>query len=397
MFDSQITQLDQSQLDSIFDKVPATEVVTIENPVQPVEQATPIVTTIADEKVINLSDDQLNDIFDKKEPIVEDKKVEPIEDKKVEEEKDVKKNEESINEPVEAKEVLKNTVDYLITSGIWQDFEGRENLEITQEVYAQLASEQNRFQVEQMFSELVDETGDYGKAIITHIKSGGNPDEIIDLFKEQKQIEQIDTSTEQGKQSKIEKYYKDVLGWKEEKVNKTIKRLIEDNEVDSEFNDVSELYDKHYEERLNEIKERDKQLEVQKQDAQKRFISSIKTALSENESIPEKEKTLIAKSILDFNHKLENGQKVNDFYLKFAQMQADPKQYIELVRFVMNPEGFKNQIQAKSDTKAAKEVFSFIKGNATVSKPSNSDITIDDKKSKQFSDKGTNFSFAIRK
>jgi hypothetical protein len=48
-----------------------------------------------------------------------------------------------------------------------------------------------------MFEELLDSTGVYGKAIIGHIKNGGNPDEIIDIFKEQKALQSLDLQVKQ--------------------------------------------------------------------------------------------------------------------------------------------------------------------------------------------------------
>jgi len=294
--------------------------------------------------------------------------------------------------------VLKNTVNHLISIGQWADFDGREDMEITPEVYADLAAKQNQNLAYEIVNELVDSTGAYGKAIINHIKSGGNPDEIIDLFKEQKAIEQIDTSSEQGKQLKIEKYYSEVLGWKPEKVAKTVNRLIENNEIESEFADVEELYNKHYSERLAQTEAETKKLEQENKRKEVAFVTGIKTALEESTDLTTQEKKLIADSVLTFKHKLDNGKKVNDFYLKFAEMQADPKQYVELIHFVMDNNNYKKAIQKRAQSEANKQAFNFIKGNAAVNTPKNNDLHIaEDAKPGQKAPKGTNFSFAYNK
>lgn len=397
-FESQITQLDSSQLDSLFTDIPnstpnADTLIVGKDDVKVVKQDTqiPFIDNLDDLDKDDTTDDtddksKTDDVNDK----VDDKKVDDKDDKGSED--DDKGNDEN-NESV--KEVLKNTVEYLINSGQWVDFEGRENLEITQEVYADLVAKQDEHRVSQMFSELLDSTGEYGKAIISHIKTGGNPDEIIDLFKEQKQIEQMDSSTEKGKQSIIEKYYSEVLGWKPEKVEKTIKRLVEDNDIESEYKDVKELYDSHYESKLEELQEEAKNAERLARQKQEAFVSNIREALNEDSTLTSKDKALIASSILDFRHQLDNGQKVNDFYIKFAEMQADPKKYIKLVRYVMNPEGFENTIKKKEESNAAAKAFSFIKGNAALNKNKNVSIDINDNPSKKT--KGTDFSFAIKK
>lgn len=401
-FDSQITQLDSSQLDNLFSEIP---------------QSTPNADTLAvgkeqpenkEVKVVKQENnipfiENIDDLEVDNEEL--DKKDSKNKDKKEKEEIDIdvdnlkkEDNEDDSSDDSEVlpvNEVLKNTVDYLVKSGQWVDFEGREDLEITEEVYAALVAKQDEYRVTQMFSELLDSTGDYGKAIISHIKSGGNPDEIIDLFKEHKQLEQMDISTEKGKQSLVEKYYSEVLGWKPEKVEKTVKRLIEDNEIESEYKDVKELYDEHYEKRLQELQQEAYEQENIARQRQAAFVNNIREALDEDTSLSNRDKALIASSILDFRHQLDNGQKVNDFYIKFAEMQADPKQYIKLVRYVMNPDGFKKEIEKKEESKAAAKAFSFIKGNSALNKNKNASFEINDTPTKKA--KGTDFSFAIKK
>lgn len=108
------------------------------------------------------------------------------------------------------------------------------------------------------------------------------------------------------------------------------------------------------------------------------------------------DKKLIASSILDFRHKLSNGQKVNDFYLKFAEIQNDPKEYIELVQFVMDKNKYKEQIQKKEKSKASKEVFTFIKGNAAISKAKSNSIEVNENGSRNNQRRGTDFSFVVK-
>ncbi len=122
------------------------------------------------------------------EKTTEEAVAEPTE--KVEEkvETEPKVEEPSQEDVDQSKVILKNTVNFLIEKGIWQDFDGRDDLELDEETYAELAVKQDEARLTDKFNELVDSTGDYGEAIISHIKNGGNPDEIIDIFKEQKQV-----------------------------------------------------------------------------------------------------------------------------------------------------------------------------------------------------------------
>jgi len=404
MLDTQIAQLSSTDLDSLFEGTPNADTLIVGKEGGDGTDNKEINKDPLNTGDIPFFDDKLLEDETTKTPEElaaeakakeeADKALTDAEKAKLEAEAKVKEEADKLANAPEVNAVLKNTVDFLVKEGLWADFDGRDGLEITQEVYADLAAKQTQHAAYEIVNELIDSTGDYGKAIIQHIKAGGNPDEIIDLFKEQKSLEQIDTSTEQGKQAKIEKYYSEVLGWKTEKVAKVVKRLVEDNEVDSEFKDVEELYNKHYQEKLAETQ---KQVTAQQDEVKRKqavFVNSIKSALDEDATLLPRDKQLIASSILDFKHQLDNGQKVNDFYVKFAEMQQDPKKYIKLVRFVMDAENYEKQLRTQEQSKAAKDVFNFIKGNETLKKTANSQININEDRTKKAT--GTNFSFALK-
>lgn len=399
-FEAQITQLDSDQLDVFFNENGENQIVSNQPTVKDGEQGSdePVISPIVAD-ISNIPDFDESEVVEeegkkKDDEVVEDKDKKPETEEKAVDTEKKEEEKEKVVDTDEIKTVLKNTVEHLINTGQWADWEGREDMEITQEVYAELCQKQDEFRVSKMFNELVDDTGAYGKAIFNHIRNGGNPDEVIDIFKEQQQVNQIDTSTETGKQVLIEKYYKEVVGHKPEKVEKLIKRLISDNEIDSEFNDVKELYDKHYEERLREVEEETKEQQRQQLVEKEAFVSNINKALSEDTSITPKERTLIANSILEFKHNLGGGRKVNDFYLKVAEIQQNPKEYIRLVRFVMDREGYEKSLEVKKETKIAKDTFNFIKGNSAVTKPAGGNVQINPKAGgKQH--KGTDFSFAL--
>jgi hypothetical protein len=345
---------------------------------------------------VKLEEAKIEDLFDDESLTEEEKAAKLVEAKKLEEEKakselteeqkakleQDKLAEQKLKEEQEAKkeilpqiqEALKNTVDYLVSSGQWADFEGREDLEVTEEVYAKLVVEQDKLRVNSMFDELLDSTGDYGKAIITHIQSGGNPDDVIDIFKEQKALDSIDTSTDDGKILKVEKYYKEVLGWKQSKVENFVKGLITDDKLTEEFTDVEELYNKHYKQQLEQINKETEDRKVKAEEKKQEFTTNIKAVLDADSTLTPKDKKRIQDSILDFKHNIGDGKKVSDFYLEFAKIQQDPKQYVDLVKFVIDKETYLKAFQEKIETQVAKKEFSFIKGNAAVKKAGTSKI-----------------------
>ena len=332
---------------------------------------------------------------DKKEtPVVENK----VEEQTTLEELDDVSDLEELQEQDETQDsdnvsnVLSNTAEFLIKEGLWVDFEGREDLEMTQEVWADLSVKQAQHYATEMFNELIDNTGEYGKAIISYIKQGGDANEIIDIFKEQKSVDNLDVSTDSGKQAKIELYYKDVLKWSEERVGKHLKRIINNDELDEEFETIEDSYKEYYNKKLQDV-QREQYSQKQKEiEVQRAFVNSIKDVLEGDDTLSNRERNIIASSILDFRNNV-GGRKVNDFYLKFAEIQANPKEYVDLVRYVMDKDTYINKLrqQVKTDVKA--ETYNFIKGNKSVSKPKAQNISIGDKNSNK---KGTDFSFLIK-
>jgi len=141
---------------------------------------------------------------------------------------------------------------------------------------------------------------------------------------------------------------------------------------------------------LDSVNEKVKEQEQKTIKLQQEFKSNIKTALEKEDTLTPKERKLIEGAILDFKHDIGDGRKVNDFYLKFAEVQKDPAKYIKLVQFIMDPENYEKGIKQKAETVAAKKAFTFIKGSAAVSKATPAAREIDTGGKVQT---GTNFSF----
>lgn len=267
----------------------------------------------------------------------------------------------------EVKGVLKSTVDYLVSTGIWQDFEGREELDVDEETYAKLVAQQDSLRVNNMFEELVDSTGPFGKAIIDYVKNGGSPDEIIDLFKEQKQVESIPLDSVDGQKEMVKHYYSEVLGWKPEKIEKYMSNLVLSNELENESKEVKELFGTYYKKEADRLSKEQNDYVAKQQEAEAAFESNIKTTIKERKDLTPAERKTVEDYLLNYDQRLPNGNLVNKFYVNFAKMQANPQDYVDLVMFVMDKQKFMTKVATQEKTKAAAEAFKFIKGNGAVS------------------------------
>lgn len=313
----------------------------------------------------SIEDIDVDSLGDEEETPEAEKKPEPA--KKTKEPEEDKEPEEEKEQSSEVTSVLKSTVDYLVQQGLWQDWEGREGMEINEEEYAKLVAAQDTYRVQSMFSELVDKTGPFGKAIIEFVQNGGSPDEIIDLFKEQKQVESINIDSIDGQKDLIRHYYSDVLGWKQEKIDKYINNLVVNDELENESKETKELFTTHYSKQAAKLaEEREEFVEKQKQ-AEQAFEQNIKGTIKERKDLTPTEKRAVENYLLSYDQRLPDGNLVNKFYVNFAKMQADPKEYIDLVLFVMDKPKFLQKLQTQEKNNATDEAFRFIKGNGAVS------------------------------
>lgn len=263
--------------------------------------------------------------------------------------------------------ILKSTVEYLIQEGLWQDFDGREELDITEETYAKLVAEQDKLRVSSMFNELVDSTGPFGKAIIDYVKNGGNPDEIIDLFKEQKQIDSISTDKPEGQKELVKHYFTEVMGWKPEKVEKYISNLVLSNELENEAAEVKDLFSSYYKKEAEKLNQEREAFAAQQREAEIAFENNMRNTIRERKDLSASEKKLYEDYVLNYDQRLPDGNMVNKFYLKFAKLQSNPADYIDLVAFVMDKDKFVQKVATTEKSKATAEAFKFIKGNGAVS------------------------------
>jgi hypothetical protein len=316
--------------------------------------------------IVDLDDEELEEY--------EEEETEEDEEEEEQDEKPKKKKaqvppeeDEDASDKSEVKSVLKNTMDYLIKQGRWEDFEGREELELDEETYGQIALAQDERRLSKMFNEMVDGTGPFGKAIIDFVKNGGNPDEIIDLFKEQKQVGAINIESIDGQKDIIKHYYTEVMGWKPERAEKYLSNLVLSNELESEAQEVKELFNSYYQKEAGRLNQEREQAANRQREAEEAFESNIRSAVKDRKDLTPAEKKNVEDYLLRYDQKLANGNTVNKFYVNFAKMQANPADYVDLVLFVMDKQKFVQKVATKEKSQAAANAFQFIKGNGAVS------------------------------
>jgi hypothetical protein len=256
----------------------------------------------------------------------------------------------------------------LVERGIWQEIELPADFEWSDETYGEIASTQAQWKAEEMFNEMLDQSGDYGKAIFNHIKNGGNPDEIITLFKESKKLEGLDITTEDGQQQAVRDYYTKVMGWSEAKTTRFINSAIDRKELKTEAEEVKGLMDKEIKKQLQETeKEQAAKVEAQKA-ANEQFAKSMEQAIASREDFSAKEQKQLMQNLLVFDQKLSDGRVANKFTMDYMALKSDPAKFVDLIAFVSNPEKYIEKVSKKAETNTAKKTWEFIKNSGSLNR-----------------------------
>jgi hypothetical protein len=360
--------------------------------------------TVKQPSDINIPDIDLDKLD---EPVVTEEKVEEDDDKKDEkvekkddkasDKKDDKKEDDKKDEPTDDEikarnEFLKNSVDFLVQKGLFKDFEGREDIEMTEEVFSQLLEKQVEKQIEERYEAKKKSAGEYGEAILEYLDNGGEPDKVIDLFKEKKAIDDLSLDDDITQSELISKWYKEVHGWKPEKIKKYLDTLnAEEGSLEAEAEEIKTKYQDTYKKQIEQLQQEQQDYNKKQIDKQKAFETNISKVIETNKDFDLKRKKFIKDSIFKFKT-LEDGTKVNDFYLKFAEWQNNPEAYIELAEFILDKEGYLKRQAVDIENKVVDKTFNFIKGNTAISKNKGSKHI--DKDSTQST--GTDFSVVFK-
>jgi hypothetical protein len=306
----------------------------------------------SDEEIVDVPDDELENETPKKKT-----KTEKTENTEPDDEYDP-----------EAPEVraIKAHVDYLIDNKIWAEFEGREDVQWTDEVFAQVTEQQDQHRIQQAVAAELENTGYYGQSIMTYIRNGGNPEKLIDIFKTQQAIKEFDLTTDDGKKEQIRMYYSDVLNWDKARIDKHITRL----EVDEELDEESKHIDSHYSKQVKQTVEQEQKLQAKRKkeadDAQATFTASVSDVMTKRKDLDDTEKKRLLAQYTQYKQ-VEGGQ-VNQMYLNFQEVQSNPESFVLLLEFLDNPKKFIKKEQAKAVKEDNVKKLKFFQANSTDNK-----------------------------
>lgn len=364
--DVKVIDIDDDQLDTLFGEVApektfkAEDLTSAQKKEETSEESTkakkPIISNDNQEEtqeVIEITEEDEDSLFSKEE-----------DEGKVEEDKKVVKKVSKEEKAKEAKSVnFKTLVDHFVESGKWVDFEGREDIEeISEEDFYKISEQQDEFRVNTKFNDVLDKTGDYGKAIIEFEKNGGNPAELLSLFREQRNIQNIDLA-EQDNQEEVIKAYYEAQGEDEEWIEDYINSL-KDRGEDAFKKDAEKKHSKLLENNKQEVAQlqlQQKTFQKEQEEAQKFFQSNTRKAIHSTEDWSNGEKKDLEKFLLSYDKKLPDGRVVNSLFLKMTEIQQDPAKYVKFAKFIQDMDKYEEAIKKKASTETVKKQWKLMK------------------------------------
>lgn len=283
--------------------------------------------------------------------------------------------------------VLTNVQNFLIEKGLWADYEGREEVEMTDETFAEIAERQANFMANQKLKNVVEELPFEAQQMLRFIAKGGDPYQVAHLFLNRQNVVNMKPQTLDEKQKYIESYYK-TLNWNDSRIKSHLDRIKAGGEmgIEEEFKDVQPLYQQHYDQKLAAAEQAAEKQKADEAERVQMFEDNVTSALESRQDLTQKDKEFVFDTLLNYDQQLPDGRRVNKFFVAFAQAQNDLNAYIDLALYLTDRKKFEQRIIERHNTGNVKKSFDFMRSSGTTNTPKSSSKPAP----KQV---GTNFSF----
>lgn len=248
--------------------------------------------------------------------------------------------------------------DFLIETGVFKDFEGKDKFEYNAENFKTLWDAQAKNQVGELLNEERSQFGGAANQLIDYLKDGGTVEDFTANYSQQLDISSIDTAEEDGQERVVREYYKSI-DWTDAKIKKHIERLKDDTELKEEAEDCkTKLVNAIESERAEMLKEQeliaqDRKLRIEN------FNKSVRSEIYKDADLADREKKELDKFVFDYKFQDNQGNKYSEFAVKMGEINQDPKKYQKFLKFVKNIEAFEDK--KVTEKKETKKIFNFLK------------------------------------
>lgn len=254
--------------------------------------------------------------------------------------------------------------DHFVKEGIWGEVELPEGTEWNAETFKQVQA----LQVSSRFDDLVNKTGPAGKMIIEYESNGGNPANMVDLFKEQRAVQSYDIAEAEGQESFLREYLT-AQGNSEKSVDRVVKSLIDQGPeaLKEEAEEKKTLWDAQYKAEIAAESNRQALINKKQEEQERNFQKNITQTVTADANLTPKEKRELRDYILNYNQNY-GGTQVSQFYTDMVALQQDPANYLELAKFIKGLKNgeYKKKIADATKKEVTAKTFLKIKGGAAL-------------------------------
>lgn len=314
------------------------------------------------------NDEQITDaqkIAIEKQKKEEDANLESITDLLDEEETDTKKDKQADNKNTS---YYYNAMTSLIEEGIWEEFDaGEVDLEsMDEDMFKTIVKNQKKWKQEKLKKEALNALDEEEREYLDFKKGGGDLRKFTQSYNFKKQAEELDLSTDIGKKSTVYSYYKNIVGWEEDKVMKYLQKIEKDLELDDEAVEAKSKLEAIAKKQYENVLAEQKQQEAAIKEAQLNYKKSIAKQLDEV-GLDKSKSTSIVKSFTEVDKK--GYTEIDQAFLSFRN---DPEKAYVLWQMLMNHDDFVKDKVEDLTSKKNLETFKKIKFHKK-----NSDSSVD--------------------
>lgn len=202
------------------------------------------------------------------------------------------------------------------------------------------------------------------EAVLDIAENGGNPEGLIKLIQQRKELNDFDTSTLDGKVAKIKSYYENVEKKSPDWINRQIARITTGDsaaEVDEELKFVEGEHDKYMAAQKKIQVEKSQRENEARIENHKRQVESFNTALKEKK-FSDKEVGELSNYVFDDTKWKMKGsnQTFSDFDYAIMKAKASPAELSDLALFLKDKELYNKKIINSAKNTAATNEFKTI-------------------------------------
>jgi len=303
----------------------------------------------------------------KEEADVEERKeieIEDILDKPVEFDEGSEKSQQTVEAALETNDAFfdyQATAEKLIKDGFWEDFEGREDLDIDAETFKQLSSQQDKWKKENLKGAIFSTLDPAEQEYLEYKKMGGDLDSYYKSRSKLNRAENLNIETQEGKVSAIYTYYKNFVGWDDNKIQKFISKLDNNDLLEEAETSIGKVQE-HLRGKHQQMLLRQQQAQKQRQDAISSYKKNVRTVLKE-QKIADTQARQIVKSLTEVNK--DTG--FTDIDKAYVAFRNDPQRSVLLYQFLTDPQSFIENVSQQKQQEERKKLFFELKKKGNTS------------------------------